>query len=483
MHESNDSKALKSGIWYIAANFAVQGIGFLTLPFFLRLMTTEEVGKFTNFTTWIALLSPIFTLSLNTSVTMAKFDFKEKIDEYISSVLVLGSLVTVCCYFICFFFQNRIKELVGFDSLQFNMLFIYLIVEPALQMLQVKSRLEYKYKLSTFLSFLSAGAFTVTALIAVLASDNRLNGRILGFYIPTIVLNLIIYICFLKKSSKIKKEYWKYGLIISVPFIFHLLAGSLLSSFDKVMINAFIGDEATALYGVAYSCATIVNILWYSLNQAWAPWAYEQMNKNEAEKLKKASKPYMLMFGLIVIMFLLVTPEIMWVLGGDIYVEALNVIPPVICGFVFQLVYSLYVNIETYEKKTIFIALGTIIAAIINVVLNLIFIPKFGYVAAAYTTFAGYVVLFLIHFYFVKRLGKTFWYDSKFNFIYLTVFSLVLISLKVIYRLYLVRYFIIILLFFTFALFYLKNRKEIIRAIKTKSFDHIIKLMTDFMNL
>ena len=86
MEESNDRKALKSGIWYIVANFAVEGIGFLTMPFFLRLMTKEEVGDYTNFITWVALLLPVLTLSLNTSVTLAKFDFKDKVDDFISSV-------------------------------------------------------------------------------------------------------------------------------------------------------------------------------------------------------------------------------------------------------------------------------------------------------------------------------------------------------------------------------------------------------------
>ena len=481
MEESNDRKALKSGIWYIVANFAVEGIGFLTMPFFLRLMTKEEVGDYTNFITWVALLLPVLTLSLNTSVTLAKFDFKDKVDDFISSVLVLGSVVTIVCYCICFFFQNKIKEWLGFDTLQFNIMFAYIAVAPALQMLQIKSRLEYKYKLSTFLSLLSAGAFTFVALLAVLLSNNRLNGRILGFYIPTIVLNLIIYICFLHKSRKVKIHYWKYGLAISVPFIFHLLAGSLLSSFDKVMINSIVGDEATALYGVAYSCATIVNILWYSLNQAWAPWAFEQMDKNEPEKLKNASKPYMIMFGLIVILFLLLVPEVMWILGGNTYVEALDVIPPVICGFVFQLVYSFYVNIETYEKKTIFIAIGTIIAAVINIGLNLIFIPMFGYVAAAYTTFAGYVFLFLIHYYFVKRIGQTYWYDSKFNFGFLAFFSVILIAMKLVYRLIIIRYVIIGILFMLFVAFFIKNRKEIINAIKTKSFGKVINLMTEFV--
>ena len=105
----------------------------------------------------------------------------------------------------------------------------------------------------------------------------------------------------------------------------------------------------------------------------------------------------------------------------------------------------------------------------------------FGYVAAAYTTFAGYVFLFLIHYYFVKRIGQTYWYDSKFNFGFLAFFSVILIAMKLVYRLIIIRYVIIGILFMLFVAFFIKNRKEIINAIKTKSFGKVINLMTEFV--
>lgn len=58
--------------------------------------------------------------------------------------------------------------------------------------------------------------------------------------------------------------------------------------------------------------------------------------------------------------------------------------------------YSLYVNIEHYYKKTPYITVNTIIAAASNIVLNFIFIPRYGYIAAAYTTLASYFISFCI---------------------------------------------------------------------------------------
>ena len=479
MTESNDKKAVKSGIWYIIANFATRGIGFITMPIFVRLMTTDEIGQYINLTTWIALLMPVFTLSLNSAVPVAKYEYREKIDEFITSVLILGSLVTAVFYAVSLLFGSSVNDVLNFDSLQLHIMFLYILGAPALQMLQIKSRLDYQYKLSTVLSFVSAGGCTLIALVAVIFASNKLQGRILGLYIPMIILNLGIYIYFLIKSTVIRMKYWKYGLIISLPLVFHALAGSLLNSFDRIMINSMVGNSATALYSIAYTCATVVDILWYSLNQAWAPWAYEQMDKKEGEKLKKASKIYLFLFGLIVVGFMLIAPELLWFVGGEAYITALSVIPPVMCGFVFQLVYSLYVNIETLAKKTGYVAIGTITAAAINIGLNYIFIPIFGYIAAAYTTLAGYMVLFLMHFYFVNKIKKAYWYDSKYNILYLLVFVLLPIIMELLYNELFLRYGLMLAITVFFVMKIMKNRKELMQSIRERSYGNVFRIVVE----
>ena len=64
----------------------------------------------------------------------------------------------------------------------------------------------------------------------------------------------------------------------------------------------------------------------------------------------------------------------------------------------------MYVNIEHYYKETKGITLNTVIAAITNIILNYMFIPKFGYVAAAFTTFVSYFISFILHALKAKRL-------------------------------------------------------------------------------
>ncbi len=85
--------------------------------------------------------------------------------------------------------------------------------------------------------------------------------------------------------------------------------------------------------------------------------------------------------------------------------EAKYVMAPVTMGCACQFIYTMYVNVEQYLKKTTGMALASVLAAAINVALNYVLIPKFGYLVAAYTTLIGYLCLMLMHMFLVKRIG------------------------------------------------------------------------------
>ena len=304
----------------------------------------------------------------------------------------------------------------------------------------------------------------MVAIILVYFYKLGLKGRVLGYYIPQIVIAIGVYY-YLIKDTKKSHKYWKYALKISIPLVFHLCAIYLLSAADKIMITKFISSEANALYSVAYTISLIVSLLWSSMNNAWSPWAYDKMENKEFDSLFNISKNYTIFFILIVFIFMLITPELLLIVGGKEYVPAKYVMPPVMISYVFQFIYSLYVNIEFYHKKQKNIAIGTIIAAIINIILNYIFIPKFGYISAAYTTLIGYFCLFIIHYLFVKKLKCDKWYDINF-FIKIIFISLSYMLLCIfLYNYFFIRY-IFVFIIFVFAYIYCKKYICLIKNVR-----------------
>ena len=92
MSLENDKKAIKSGVWYTISNFIVKSIGFITTPIFTRLMTQTEFGNYSKYLSWQSIAVIIMTLNLEATLVSAKYDYKNKFDQYIFSVLNLSML-------------------------------------------------------------------------------------------------------------------------------------------------------------------------------------------------------------------------------------------------------------------------------------------------------------------------------------------------------------------------------------------------------
>lgn len=92
-----------------------------------------------------------------------------------------------------------------------------------------------------------------------------------------------------------------------------------------------------------------------------------------------------------------ISPEIVAFLGGKEYMMGKYVaIPMIVDGFILFL-YNIIVSAEYYKKKTTYIMLGTLFAAVIDVITNYIFIQKYGFIAAAYTTLFAYICYLILH--------------------------------------------------------------------------------------
>ena len=97
----------------------------------------------------------------------------------------------------------------------------------------------------------------------------------------------------------------------------------------------------------------------------------------------------------------------MKIIGGEKYADSSSLITPFVITVFLICLYGFYTEIEYYKRETKLMALPTIFVAVLNVILNRIFIPLYGYKIAAYTTVVSYFVLVLIHLIISKRLFDT----------------------------------------------------------------------------
>lgn len=405
MASSNNVKALKSGVWYTAANFITKAIGFLTTPIFTRLLSHNDYGMFSNFTSWLSTFGGFATLYLGTTFISARFDFEKDFDGYILSQLVFSSLVTLLWGLVVNLFPGVFTQLTGLELRYINMMVVYYLAYSAVDMFQSRERYRYEYKVSVITSLFISVTTALLSVVLVLKLEDKLFGRIFGSVAPTILVGVVLYIVLIRWGRKVSVRYWAYALPICLPYIPHVLSLSLLNSMDKMMITRMCGAEKNALYSVAYSCGAIITLLVTSLNTAFSPWLGEKMNEEQYGEINRVSRVYILLFVFGACGIMLLTPEVLMVLGGRSYYQSVFVMPPIAFGCVCQFLYTMFVNVEQFKKKTFGMAVGSVIAALSNFVLNSIFIPRFGYVAAAYTTLVSYAILLFFHIGLVGHMG------------------------------------------------------------------------------
>lgn len=109
------------------------------------------------------------------------------------------------------------------------------------------------------------------------------------------------------------------------------------------------------------------------------------------------SEKYRDIFTLVYAAVLFISTEIIRIMANESYCDGLTIIPFIFMEYYFNFMFTFETNTDYHYKKTKYISIGTTIAAIVNVILNLIFIPIYGYFAAAIPT----VVSFLYFLYFI----------------------------------------------------------------------------------
>lgn len=461
---SSKNILLRTGVWYTFSNFISQGIVFLCTPIFTRILTKAEFGEFNNFVAILNVFAIVLTLNLEATYISAKRDYEDE-ENYLSSVLKMSSVTVIAGMLFCAVFQNGICSLLSIKPLYLWIMLIYIFFYPAINLLLAKARFRFQYIQYILLNSGVGLISTIAAIVLVCNCKDALLGRILGYAVPTIVVGVGCYVYIIARGKKLNFDMCKYALKIGLPYIPHLLSMTFLNFIDRIMITGMCGEEHTAIYGLGYSCATIVTVLMTSYNSAFSPWLAKKLENGE-QNLKKESMKYIVLFLIPVGAMLLLIPELVWILGGNTYAEAENVVLFISVGIVFQFIYTMYVNIEQFYKKTIGMAVASMLAAGLNFVLNWLLIPVFGYTIAAVTTLIGYMFLLCAHMFLVKKLGKSGVYHTP-KIIGISIL-LVLLScgLPILYDYALIRYGVCVL-YVILSGIYLFNQWRKIKKVKS----------------
>lgn len=408
--EEYNRNSLKAGVWCVIAEILVRGVSFFSTPIYTRILPKAVFGNVKVFESWIYLLIPVISLSLYSSIERAKLDFKKQYDAYISSIVTLHLILFMVVGAVSFIWKNNVKELFSFSECMIWIALVYGFFYACILCFQKRERQFFYYKSNVAVSF-----FSVVPPIAIstwlllrykdVASEEQLTDlRIIGFYLPIIILGVIIVgILYYRGKMFVNLEYWKYGIRYSVPLIVYTVSTQILYQSDKIMIQRLRGEDLAAIYSLAATIVYIIDILSNAIQGSWVPWLFEKLNVRSYKEVHRIWVILTLGMGMLSWGIVMIAPELVYFMGGKGYEEARWLMGSMLSAAVFQFIMLSFVSVEKFYKKTVYSGQAGMLVALLNIALNYICIKRFGYQAAAYTTAISYFAAILLHYFYAKK--------------------------------------------------------------------------------
>ena len=399
------SAEVKASFWFLICSFLQRGISVITTPIFTRLMSTQEYGQYSVFQSWMDIMTIFVSLKLYAGVFLQGIVKQKDKNRFASAMQGLSFMLFIIWGIVIFGFHNFFTEVTSLTMVQLLAMLSLIWTTGVFSYWSVEQRTANNYKPLIIITLLTSVLKPVIGIGLVMKCVDKVTARILGLAVVELVFYLGLFIKDMRKGNCFyDKHIWKYALSFNIPLLPHYLSMAVLNSSDRIMIKYYQGESKAGIYSLAYSIALIMTLFNSALLQTVEPWLYKKINANEQDDIPKVGYITLILIAFVNIILIALAPEAVKIFAPSEYREAIWIIPSVAMSVFFMFAYSLFAAFEFYFEKTRYITMATLIGAVANIILNMIFIPIFGYYAAGYTTLVCYILFAVMHYCFMKKI-------------------------------------------------------------------------------
>lgn len=369
----------------------------VTLPILTACLTKEEYGYYDLIATLVMLVIPIATMMIQTAAFRFLIDCrgdKEGSSKIITNIFFVSIPISIVASIVIqFFFPSLSVWIRLLIAVYFFIDTIHLTLgqvtrgvgnNPAYSVGAVLLSLTNMIMVVVFVLWLNQGLLGVTISLVI--------ANVFGSLYLAVRIHLTQYLNIRLFDRKLIMELLAY----SWPMVPNNLSAWILKMSDRLVINAFLGVEANATYAVANKLPNLLSIAQGVMVMAW------QENASIASKDEDAGEYYSNMLDrafcvLLGFTALLIagTPILFRLLVRGDYDEAYDQMPILILAMFFFVMSSFFGGIYVAHKKTFNVGVSTMVAAAINLAIDLLLINVIGIWAASISTLVAYMVLYV----------------------------------------------------------------------------------------
>lgn len=413
MNKADKTEKSKSKYQYLAGNIALFSVSnfvskilvYLLVPLYTNVLTTEEYGVADIMQVTLLLLVPALTVNMGEAAL--RFGI-EKVSKR-GSILRIGVgyvvkadiMLALVCAVAMIFAPAEYKWYLLLFIILFaaNSMFEFLVLFfQGCEMVPVV----------VIGSILSTLLMIVCNLVFLLGIKIGLNGyifsQIIAYVLAALVMLLIGKMGFgsitYERDEELKKEMVAYG----IPMILYSTGSWINNASDRYMVAGICGKAANGVYGMAYKIPAILMVLQRIFAQAWQMSATKSYTDDKSEEfftnMYKLYNTFMVMGCGVLILF--VRPIAQFMFRKDFY-EAWKFVPPLLISVIFGALTGFIGSICLAHKDTKSMGIATGTGAVVNVLLNLATVYRYGAMGAAWATAVSYCVMCFMAYAFVRK--------------------------------------------------------------------------------
>ncbi|MGG0031198.1 polysaccharide biosynthesis C-terminal domain-containing protein [Priestia megaterium] len=424
-----------SSIFYLVSSI-VSGIsGFILISMLTKNFLPEEYGYYSLIITTVSLATTVLIGWISQSLIRFYEEFANKqkgnyvINTIIFTTIIVNIIILLIIMLVVFFTKGS-----GIGDYIRNFLivsFLFFVSESFYLILGTILRAKNNSKLYSISVILYTVFKLIITIVYIMQHGKNISSIIYYYSMSGAIVSILIFLTQIKNirinikyfSTTILVDFFKYG----IPLIGLSAMQWIMASSDRYIIGAFRNSKEVGIYSLSYSLANnIFSILTTFLLLSAYPKIISSMNKHgKAGAAKSISDQQRYYFLIIIPLFAGITAlskDLILYISSPEYLEGqmtliISALGMVIYGITF------YYN-KTWElsKDTKKIFLHALYSGIINILLNIILVPRYGYESAAYTTLFAYIIYLFIT---VYRSNK----EMKIPLKIRSIFKIVLCSL------------------------------------------------------
>lgn len=456
---NREKKLLKNTGIFIIGNFGAKILNFILIPFYTYYLSTSELGIFDMIVTIVSLVSPLISLGLYDSVYRWLMDKKEDKNIVLTttSFIFLFSIIISSIFIIIILFFMKSEFIISFTILLFSNA-IYVFLQFITRGLKENTEYAFQGIIYSIINFLMC-------MLTVVYFQFSYNGLIYATSFSNIIVSIYLFIK-LDVRKYMRKSFFSKSMSVEViKYAIALIPNNIswwvVSSSDRFLITIFLGISYNGIWAISNKFPAFVQLFTSLFYLSWQEQAIEEYDSTDRDNYYSSIFYYYSNFLLSTTLILIpLSKLVILCFMNPSYSISSRYISFLLLGTAFSSFSSFYGTGYLSSKKTIGAFFTTILGAVINFIINILFITYIGLYAAAISTMISYFVIWIYRIYSTRDFFNI--HLNKKRIAVLLLLNL-LSSIAIIY---LDEYLeIIIMIIFTSFCFVIFNKKMIMKLI------------------